>query len=99
MRDETADMTVSTDRRLLDVDVVFEYLNKRSYLSKGIPRDVVERSIEHSLCFGLYREKPDRKQVGFARVVTDHATFAWLCDVFVLEEYRGRGLGKLLVQA
>lgn len=85
---------VSTDRSRLDLDVVHGYL-KRSYWAEGVPFDVVRRSVENSLVFGMYR---GTEQVGFARVVTDHATFAYLADVFVLEEHRGRDLGKWLVE-
>jgi GNAT superfamily N-acetyltransferase len=85
---------VSTDRRRLDLDVIHGFLS-RSYWAEGIPRDVVERSIGNSLPFGVYDED---RQVGFARVVTDRATFAYVADVFVLEEYRGRGLSKWLME-
>lgn len=68
----------------------------RSYWSTGIPFETVARAARNSLCFGLY-EKARGRQVGLTRVVTDHATFAYLCDVYVLEEHRGRGLGKFLV--
>ena len=85
---------ISTDKERLDIGVVHGYLH-RSYWAAGIPREVVERSIRGSLCFGLYEGE---KQVGFARVITDEATFAYLGDVFVLEEHRGRGLGKWLVE-
>ncbi len=85
---------ISTDEQRLDLDVVHGYLS-RSYWAAGIPREVVERSIRGSLCFGLYEGE---RQVGFARVITDEATFAYLGDVFVLEEHRGRGLGKWLVE-
>ena len=68
----------------------------RSYWSTGIPFETVARAARNSLCFGLY-EKAGGRQVGLTRVVTDHATFAYLCDVYVLEEHRGRGLGKLLI--
>ncbi|HET9496254.1 MAG TPA: GNAT family N-acetyltransferase [Chloroflexia bacterium] len=86
---------VSDDPALVDLDVVHGYL-VRSYWSEGIPRYIVERAVANSMCFGVYEEGSGR-QVGFARVVTDRATFAWLADVFVLEEYRGRGLSKLLM--
>jgi GNAT superfamily N-acetyltransferase len=69
----------------------------RSYWSPGIPLDTVERAARNSLCFGLY-ETATGRQVGLARVVTDHATFAYLCDVYVLEEHRGRGLAKFLMR-
>ena len=85
---------VSNDRSRLDLDVVHGYL-KRSYWTGGVPFDVVRRSVENSLVFGMYRGS---KQVGFARVITDRATFAHLADVFVLEEHRGLDLGKWLVE-
>ncbi len=85
---------ISTDPELLNVTVIHAFLTQ-SYWSPGIPRPVVERAIENSLCFGLYRKA---EQVGFARVVTDRATFAYLADVFVLETHRGKGLSKWLMQ-
>jgi GNAT superfamily N-acetyltransferase len=87
--------SISTDKSRLDVELVHEFLSKSSYWAQGRSMDVVQKSIEHSLCFGLY--EGDR-QVGFARVVTDHATFGWLCDVFILESHRGRGLGKWMIE-
>jgi GNAT superfamily N-acetyltransferase len=87
--------TISTDPARVDVDLVHRYLAEDSYWAEGVPREVVERSIEHSLVFGLYEGE---RQVGFARVVTDRATFAWLADVFVLKAERGQGLGKWLVE-
>ncbi len=86
--------TISTDPDRLDLDAIHGYLS-RSYWAEGVPREVVARSIRHALCFGLYREA---EQIGFARVVTDRATFAYLADVFVLEAYRGRGLSKWLME-
>ena len=88
--------TISDDRARLDLDVVHGFLSGESYWARGRSRERVERSIEHSLPFGLYRA--DGRQVGFARVVTDRATFAWLADVFVVAEERGRGLSKWLVE-
>ena len=85
---------IDTDPERLDLDVVHGFL-ARSHWARGIPRSVVERSIAHSLAFGLYR---DGRQIGFARVVTDHATFAYLADVFVLPPARGQGLGRWLVE-
>ena len=85
---------VSTDPRRLDVDVIHGFLSTDSYWSPGIPRTVVERGIANSLCFGVYR---GGAQVGFARVVTDRATFALLADVFVLPAHRGKGLSKWLM--
>jgi GNAT superfamily N-acetyltransferase len=88
---------ISTDPSRLDIDAMHAYLT-RSYWSSGIPRETVERAARHSLCFGAY-ERAHGSQVGLARVVTDHATFAYLCDVYVLEEHRGHGLGKQLMDA
>lgn len=88
------DFLISTDPTRLDIDVVHGFL-ERSYWAQGIPREVVARSIQHSLCFGLYE---DDRQVGFARVVTDRATYAYLADVFVIESHRARGLATWLVQ-
>ena len=86
---------ISTDRARLHLDVIHNFLTN-CYWAKGIPREVVERSIEHSLCFGIY--DGSGRQVGFARVISDFATFAYLGDVFVLESHRGRGLGAWLME-
>jgi len=86
---------ISTDASLLNVDMIHEYLSKESYWAANIPRDLVERSIQHSLCFGIYFQQ---QQIGFARLVTDRATFAYLADVFVLDAYRGKGLSKWLME-
>jgi len=89
--------TVATDPARLDVDAIHAFLTT-SYWSEGIPRDIVERALRGSLCFGLYQgEEEGERQVGLARVVTDAATFAYLCDVYVLPELRGRGLGRWLM--
>jgi GNAT superfamily N-acetyltransferase len=90
------DFLISTAPRLLDVALIHDFLASRSYWALGRPLEVARRSLEYSLCFGLYERG---QQVGFARVVTDRATFAWLCDVFVLEAYRGRGLSKWLIES
>ncbi len=90
------DLLISDDRALVDHALVHRFLSQRSYWAKGVPFEVVERSIDHSHCFGVYRAG---RQVGFARVVTDFATFAWLADVFIVEEQRGQGLSKRLVAA
>ena len=89
------DYSISTDRLRLDIDLIHNYLSNESYWATGRSREVVERSIENSLPFGIYKED---KQVGFARIVTDYATFAWVADVFVLPEHRGHGLSKWLMQ-
>jgi GNAT superfamily N-acetyltransferase len=97
---------ISTSRERLSMDVVYGFLTN-CYWAKGIPREVVARSIEHSLCFGIYDESPRLAkearqgapaQVGFARVVSDFATVAYLGDVFVLESHRGQGLSKWLME-
>lgn len=85
---------ITTDPSRLDLGVVHGFLED-SYWARGVPKAVVERSVENSLCFGLYKGE---KQIGFARIVTDRATFAYLADVFVLEGHRGRGLGKWLME-
>ena len=87
--------TISTDKTRLDTGLIHNFLSEDSYWAQDRPYDVVERSIDHSLCFGVYA---GTEQVGFARVVTDYATFAWLCDVFVLASHQDRGLGKRLVE-
>lgn len=89
------EFVISTDRSRLDVEAVHRFLSGSSYWSQGIPLEVVRRAIEHSLPFGIYRHG---EQVGFARVVTDFATFAYLADVFVLEAMRGQGLSKWLME-
>jgi GNAT superfamily N-acetyltransferase len=86
---------ISTDRARLDRDVIHRFLRDVSYWARGIEFEPLDRSIEGSLCFGLYA--PDGSQAGFARLVSDGARFAYLADVFVLPEHRGRGLGKWLV--
>jgi GNAT superfamily N-acetyltransferase len=88
--------TISTDKARLDIAAIHAYLSERSYWATGRPLDVVQRAVENSLCFGVYAGD---EQAGFARVVTDYATFGWVCDVFILEAHRGRGLGKWLVVA
>ncbi|MBT1710828.1 GNAT family N-acetyltransferase [Fulvivirgaceae bacterium PWU5] len=85
----------SADRARLDVPYIHQYLSERSYWAQHIPLEIVQRSIDNALCFGIYH---DGKQVGFARLVTDYATFGYLGDVFVDEAYRGRGLSKQLMQ-
>src|SRR5260221_5595831 len=92
--------TISTERSHLDRDVIRRYLNDESYWAAGVPRDIVERSIESSLNFGLFDGEAGNggSQIGFARVVTDGATFAWLCDVFVLPAFRGQGLATWLME-
>jgi GNAT superfamily N-acetyltransferase len=89
------EFVISSDRERLNLDVVHGFLTN-CYWAKGIPREVVARSIEHALCFGIY--DGNDAQIGFARVISDFATVAYVGDVFVLETHRGRGLGKWLMQ-
>lgn len=84
----------SDDSNLVDIYAVHHYLSTESYWAKEIPFQLVKKSIENSLCFGVYK---DGKQIGFARWVTDSATFAYLCDVYILSDYRGLGLSKKLM--
>jgi GNAT superfamily N-acetyltransferase len=92
----TSMFEISTDRSRLDIDYIHRYLSQECYWAIGRSRAVVEKSLANSLCFGVY---DGAQQIGFARVVTDYATFAWLCDVFIDAAYRGHGLGKQLVEA
>ena len=87
---------VSTDPARLDFEAVYDFLSRESYWARGRAREVVQRSFDHSLCFCVLRGP---ETVAFARVVTDRAVFAYLCDVFVLPEHRGFGVGKALVEA
>lgn len=86
--------TISTDPAKLDLDVIHGFLS-RAYWCEGIPRETLERAIRNSLCFGVYAEG---RQVGFARVISDRATFAYLADVFVVETHRGHGLSKWMME-
>ena len=90
------DLRISTDRADLDIDWIHAALSERAYWALDRPRDVVVASIEGSVCFGAYRGS---RQIGFARIVTDRATFGWVCDVFVDESERGQGVGGELLQA
>lgn len=89
------EFTIDTDRERLDVEVIHRYLAEESYWAKTRTLQQTNRAIENSLCFGLYHRD---RQIGFARVVSDKATFAYLGDVFILEEFRGRGLSKWLME-
>jgi GNAT superfamily N-acetyltransferase len=86
---------ISTDRTRLDIELIHDFLTN-SYWAKGVPREVVERSIQHSLPFAAFQ---GTNQIGFARVITDFATFAYIADVFVLSEHRGRGVARALIRA
>ncbi len=87
---------ISTDPIRLDVDVIYGYLHDRAYWAIGRPREVVANALRHSLNFGVYE---DGAQVGLARIISDYATFAYLCDVFILESHQGTGLGKWLIES
>jgi GNAT superfamily N-acetyltransferase len=89
------DYLISTDRTRLDVELIHDFISNQSYWGQGRAIEVVRRALDNSLNFGIYN---DTQQVGFARVVTDYATFAWIADVFVLTEHRGRGLSKWLME-
>lgn len=86
---------ISTDKRRLNQVYIHDYLSRSSYWAEGVPADIVARSIEGSLCFGVY---DGGRQIGFARMITDKATFAYLADVFIDEAYRGNGLAKWLME-
>jgi GNAT superfamily N-acetyltransferase len=88
------DILVSTDPARLDLAALHAFLSGSAYWAKGIPREVMERSIRHSICFGAF---DGARQVGFARVISDRATFAYVCDVFVLDGDRGRGIGRRIM--
>ena len=91
---ERGEYFITTDRLRLNVALIHKFLSTETYWAVGRSVEVVKRSLDNSLCFGIYRET---EQVGFARVVTDFATFAWIADVFVVPEHRGRGLAKWLM--
>jgi N-acetylglutamate synthase-like GNAT family acetyltransferase len=86
---------ISTDKSLLDVDFIFNFLNTQSYWAKGISKEKLQTAIQESVCFGVYHEQ---QQIGFARVISDKSTFAYLADVFIIPAYRKQGLSKWLVQ-
>lgn len=88
--------TISTDKARLDLAIIHDFISNHSYWGRGRKIKTVERSLDHSLNFGIFKKD---QQVGFARVVTDFATFAWIADVFILEEHRGQGLAKWLMKS
>lgn len=88
---------ISTDKSLIDIEMVYHFLSEESYWAKGRSKDVITKSIENSFCFAVFNT--ENQQIGFARVITDYAVFAWLLDVFVLEDYRNKGVGKMLMAA
>lgn len=91
----TKKIQISTDKARLNIDFIHTELAKK-YWSVGIPRSIVETAIANSMCFGVYL-KEDRQQIGFARVITDFATFAYLADVFILDQYQGQGFARQLL--
>ena len=95
------DYVISSDPSWVAVDVVWRFLSEESYWARGIPREIVLKSLPHSILFGVYEIGPQsrREQVGFARVISDRATFAYLADVFILANHRNQGLSKRLLQA
>lgn len=95
VNERRGEYVISTDRARLDFAVIHDFLSRQSYWAAGRSLETVRRSVENSVAFGLYEGE---RQVGFGRVVTDYATFAWVADVFVLESARGRGLGAWLVE-
>ncbi|MEA2676425.1 MAG: hypothetical protein QOJ81_566 [Chloroflexota bacterium] len=101
---QRGDYEISTDPERIDLDATHRFLTSEAYWSQGVPRDIVERAIGNSINFGIYKvsggdsAQAGHVQAGFARVVSDRATFAWIGDVFVLPEHRGHGLGKWLME-
>ena len=91
---KTSEFEISTDRERMDLDLIHFYLSKESYWAQGRSRDVVTRTIQNSHCLGIFEAG---RQIGFARVVTDYYNHAYIADVFMVKEHRGRGLGKQLV--
>ena len=89
------DFYISTDKTKLDIETIHEFLSTKAYWCINIPKDKVQTAIQNSLCFGVYQ---DKKQIGFARIISDFSTIAYLGDVFILEEYRGKGLSKWLME-
>jgi len=95
MKWQRDNFSIDTDKSKLQADFIHDYLCNQSYWAQGRSMEVVDKTIENSLCFGVYE---DNLQVGFARVVTDNVTFAWLCDVFIAETHQGMALGKWLIE-
>jgi GNAT superfamily N-acetyltransferase len=92
---QRGEFTISTDNSRLDIPVIHDYVSNQSYWGQGRKLEIVQRALDNSLNFGIYK---DQQQVGFGRVVTDYATFAWIADVFVSSEFRGQGLSKWLME-
>lgn len=92
---QRGEYTISTDKARLDIRVIHDFVSNQSYWGQGRKIEVVQRALDHSLNFGIYK---DNQLIGFGRVVTDYATFAWIADVFVLNQFRGQGLSKWLME-
>jgi len=92
---QAGDYTISTDRTKLDREYIHHCISTKTYWAQGVPRNVIDASIDNALCLGIYQ---NNKQVGFARLITDYATFGYLADVFVDEAHRGRGLSKQMLE-
>ena len=92
---QRGEYTISTDNNRLDIRIIHDFISNKSYWATGRPIETAQRALDNSLNFGLYKSD---QQIGFARVVTDYATFAWIADVFVLPEHRGQGLSKWLME-
>ena len=88
------ELRISTDIREMDIDLIHDYLSKQSYWAKGRGREEVIKSMENAICFAVFDGK---EQIGFARLVTDYVVFAWLMDVFVIDEYKSKGVGRFLM--
>lgn len=91
-----SNFTISTDKKALDINLIYNFLSNQSYWAKGRNLETVKRSIENSLCFGVYNQ--EHQQIAFARVVSDFAIYAFIMDVFVIEGYRGEGAGTFLMK-
>ncbi len=89
------DYFITTDKTKINIDIVYNYLCNESYWAKNIPLDIVKKGIENSVCFSIFYKE---EQIGFARVITDKATFGYLADVFIIDEHKGKGLSKWLMQ-
>jgi GNAT superfamily N-acetyltransferase len=96
MPEQITGFSISTDKSKLQLERVHRFLSQEAYWCLGIPLEVVRKAISTSLCFGVYAESGE--QIGFARVVSDQATFAWICDVYIEKEYRGRGISTWLME-
>jgi len=95
MESKQDDFTINTDKKRLQIDIIHRYLTEEAYWTTGRTLAMTERTIQNSLCFGVYHKG---RQIGFARVVTDCTIFAYLCDVFILAKHQGQGLGKWLIE-